>query len=151
MNSYSKDNSFTVSQSFAFPTVYIFQHKLAKANVKASELDLKAARLEVSTKVKQIYWQLAYLYSKQKLYVWQDSLYTGFLKAAELRLKTGETNRLEMITARSQRMETANELDQIKADIDIYSKELQLVLNTENTVSIADTVLKRLEFSYNFV
>lgn len=147
MNSYSKDNSFTVSQSFAFPTVYIFQHKLAKANVKASELSFRASRLEISTKVKQIYWQLAYLHTKKKLWERQDSLYTGFLRAAELRLKTGETNRLEMMTVRSQRMETANELEQLKADIDIYSKELQLALNTENPVSIVDTTLKRLEFN----
>ena len=31
-NSYTKDNSITVSQSFAFPTVYINQNKLADAN-----------------------------------------------------------------------------------------------------------------------
>ena len=43
-NSYSKDNSFTVSQSFAFPTVYINQNKLAKANIKSSEWQLKTSQ-----------------------------------------------------------------------------------------------------------
>jgi Outer membrane efflux protein. len=84
-NSYTKDNSFTVSQSIAFPTVYINQSKLADAKVKSSEWQLKGSRLETATMVKQVYWQLAFLHSKQKLLSYQDSLYTGFLKAAELR------------------------------------------------------------------
>ena len=36
-NSYSNDNSFTISQSFAFPSVYINKYKLANANIKSSE------------------------------------------------------------------------------------------------------------------
>ena len=142
-NSYSKDNSFTVSQSFAFPTVYANQHKLAKANVKSSEWELKTAQLEIATQVKQVYWQLTYLYLKQKLYRWQDSLYSGFLRAAELRLKTGETNRLEMITARSQSMEVRNQLQQVLADVDIFSQKLQTLMNSASVMLPADTVLKR--------
>ena len=145
-NSYSKDNSFTVSQSFAFPTVYSNQHKLAKANIKSSEWQLKTSQLEIATQVKQIYWQLAYLYSKQKLIVYQDSLYSGFQRAAELRLKTGETNRLEMISARSQSLEIKNQLRQIHADLMIWNQKLQTVLNVETTLYPADTVLHRIEY-----
>ncbi len=145
-NSYSKDNSFTVSQSFAFPTVYANQHKLAGANVKSSEWELKTAQLEIATQVKQVYWQLAYLHSKQKLFVWQDSLYTGFQRAAELRLKTGETNQLEMITARSQSMEVRNQLQQVNADILIFNQKLQVLLNSDEPVLPVDTVLQRADF-----
>jgi len=145
-NSYSKDNSFTVSQSFAFPTVYVNQHKLAKANIKSSEWQLKTSQLEIATQVKQIYWQLAYLYSKQKLFAYQDSLYTGFQKAAELRTKTGETNRLEMISARSQSLEIKNQLQQINADLVIYNQKLQTILNVETTLYPADTVLHRIDY-----
>lgn len=146
INSYSKDNSFTVSQSFAFPTVYINQNKLAKANIKSSEWELKTSQLEIATQVKQIYWQLAYLYSKQKLFAYQDSLYTGFQKAAELRAKTGETNRLEMISARSQSLEIKNQLQQINADLVIYNQKLQTILNVETTLYPADTVLHRIDY-----
>ena len=145
-NSYSKDNSFTVSQSFAFPTVYINQNKLAKANVKSSEWQLKTSQLEIATQVKQIYWQLAYLYSKQKLFAYQDSLYTGFQKAAELRAKTGETNQLEMISARSQSLEIKNQLQQINADLVIYNQKLQTILNVGTTLYPADTVLHRIDY-----
>lgn len=142
-NSYSKDNSFTISQSFAFPSVYINQNKLANANIKSSEWQQKFSQLEITTQVKQTYWQLAYLYSKQKLLKYQDSLYSGFLRAAELRAKTGETNRLEMITARSQSLEIKNQLLQTTANIDVLIQRLQTLLNVDYALIPADTVLRR--------
>ena len=147
INSYTKDNSFTVSQSFAFPTVYINQNKLANANIKSSEWQSKASQLEIATQVKQVYWQLAYLQSKHKLFAYQDSLYTGFLRAAELRAKTGETNRLEMISARSQSLEIKNELREVTADLVIYNQKLQTLLNTQTVLYPADTVLRRIDYS----
>jgi cobalt-zinc-cadmium resistance protein CzcA len=145
-NSYTRDNSFTVSQSFAFPTVYINQNKLANANVKSSEWQHKASQLEIATQVKLTYWQLTYLYSKQKSLIYQDSLFSGFQRAAELRAKTGETNRLEMITARSQSLEIKNLLQQTTADIGIFNRKLQTLLNTDIAFYPADTVLRRSGF-----
>ena len=103
MNSYSNDNSITISQSFEFPTVYINRYKLADASLKSTEWKLKASQLDIATQVKQLYWQYVFLAAKQKLLMFQDSLYYGMSRAAELRVKTGETNKLEMITARSQK------------------------------------------------
>ena len=146
-NSYTKDNSLTVSQSIAFPTVYINQHKLANANVKSSEWQLKQAQLEIATQVKQVYWQLAYLHSKHKLLQYQDSLFSGFQRAAELRAKTGETNQLEMISARSQSMEVKNQLQQVVIDLNICQQKLQTLLNSAVPVLASDTVLQRIAFS----
>ena len=146
INSNSKDNSFSISQSFAFPSVYINQNKLATEGIKNSEWQLKATQMEIATQVKQIYWQLAYLHSKFKLWKYQDSLYAGFQRAAELRAKAGETNRLEMITARSQSLEIKNQLSQIRADLGIYSRQLQMLLNSGMPVFPSDTVLHRIEF-----
>lgn len=146
-NSYSKDNSFTVSQSFAFPSFYINQYKLANAQVKSSEWELKQAQLEVATQVKQVYWQLAFLSSKHKLLLVQDSLFSGLLKAAVLRAKTGETNQLEMISARSQSLEVKNQVQQTVADLSIGSQKLQTLLNLQVPVLPTDTVLQRIDVS----
>jgi cobalt-zinc-cadmium resistance protein CzcA len=146
-NSYQKDNSISVSQAFEFPTVYMNQNKLAKANVQSAGWQLKSARLEVATQVKQVYWQLAYFCSRQRLLVYQDSLYSGFLRAAELRARTGETNRLEMITARTQSFEIKNQLQQVNVDIGIYRRKLQTLLNSGRAFQPADTVLRRLDFT----
>jgi heavy metal efflux system protein len=145
-NSYSKDNSFNLSQTFAFPTVYMNQKKLANAKVKSSEWQLKSSQLETSAQVKQVYWHLAYLYSKQKLICYQDSLFSGFMRAAELRAMTGETNRLEMITARSQSLEVENQLRQVTSDIGIFNRKLKSLLNTSLVLYPADTVLRRIEY-----
>ncbi len=146
LNSFAKDNKLTVSQSFAFPTVYVNQYKLADAKVKSSEWQMKSSQLEIATQVKQIYWQLAYLYSKQKLLIYQDTLFTGFQRAAELRAKSGETNKLEMITARSQSMEIKNQLQQVKADIVIVNRKFLTLLNTDLSYYPLDTVLKPIKY-----
>lgn len=145
-NSFVRDNSFTVSQSFAFPLVYVAQRQLAVANIKSSEWQLKQSQLDIATQVKQVYWQLAFLYSKHRLMLYQDSLFSGFRRAAELRAKTGETNQLEMISARSQSLEIKNQLQQVKADLEIFNQKLQTLINRASPVSCADTLLHRLPF-----
>ncbi len=87
MNSIMNDNSVSVSQSVSFPTVYINQKKLANAKVRSSEWELKKSQLEISTQVKQVYWNLAYLYSKQKLLIYQDSLYSPVSKGSRTESK----------------------------------------------------------------
>jgi cobalt-zinc-cadmium resistance protein CzcA len=120
---------------------------LVNANVKSAEWQLKASQLEIATQVKQVYWQLAYLYSKQRLYNYQDSLYSGVLRAEELRAKVGETNRLEMINARTQSLEVKNQMQQVTADLSIYNQKLQSLLNTNSAITPLDTMLQRIEFS----
>ena len=147
-NSYSNDNSFTVSQSFEFPSVYINRYKLANANIKSSEWQYKVARLELATRVKQVYWQYVYLTAKQKLLSYQDSLYTGFLRAAELRARAGETNRLEMITARSQNLEIKNQLFQVTSDMGIYGRKLMILLNSNTMLTPAESELHRIDAAF---
>ncbi|MFA5815961.1 MAG: CusA/CzcA family heavy metal efflux RND transporter [Bacteroidales bacterium] len=146
-NSYTNDNSFAISQSFEFPSVYINRYKLANANIKSSEWQFKVSQLDIATQVKQVYWQYVYLLAKQKLLSYQDSLYSRFLRAAELRAKAGETNRLEMITARSQSLEIKNQLYQVTSDIAIYNRKLMILLNSNSLLTPSDTDLHRLDFA----
>ena len=148
-NSYTNDNSITVSQSFAFPSVYIHRSKLANANIRSEEWQYKATQLEIATQVKQVYWQYAYLVSKQKLLSYQDSLYSGLLRAAELRAKAGETNRLEMITARSQSLEIKNQLYLVSSDIGISGRKLTVLLNSKSALIPAVQELQRIDFELN--
>jgi cobalt-zinc-cadmium resistance protein CzcA len=147
-NSYTKDNSITLSQSMEFPLVYINRYKLANANVKSSEWQYKVAQLELATQVKQVYWQYVYLNAKQKLLTYQDSLYSGFLRAAELRAKAGETNRLEMITARSQSLEIKNQLYQVTSDVGIYSRKFMILLNSNSMRIPSENELHRIDTEF---
>jgi len=148
-NSYTKDNSIAISQSFSFPSVYINRYKLANANIKGSELQFLGSQLEIATQVKQVYWQFVFLTSKQKMLIYQDSLYSGFLRAAELRAKSGETNRLEMITARSQSLEIKNQLYQVTSDIAISARKLMVLLNSRFPLTPSVTEVHRIDFALN--
>jgi cobalt-zinc-cadmium resistance protein CzcA len=96
--------------------------------------------------VKQVYWQYVYLKAKQKLLSYQDSLYSGFMRAAELRARSGETNKLEMITARSRSLDIKNQLYQINTDLSIYSRKLKTILNSKNFLIPSDTNLHATNF-----
>ena len=146
-NSATKDNGLTVSQSFAFPTVYINQRKLADSKIKSSEWQQKVSQLEIATQVKQVYWQLAYLHALKTLLQEQDQLFEGFQKAATARAQSGETGSLEKMTARSQALEIKNQSRQASADITVCNRKLQTLLNTSLTVSTADTVLIQIPFT----
>jgi cobalt-zinc-cadmium resistance protein CzcA len=148
-NSYTNDNSIAVSQSFAFPSVYINRYKLANANIKSSELQYMISQLDIATQVKQVYWQFVFLSSKQKLLIYQDSLFSGFSRAAELRAKAGETNRLEMITARSQSLEIKNQLYQVTSDIAISNRKLMVLLNSRLPLMPSVKEIHRIDFTVN--
>jgi cobalt-zinc-cadmium resistance protein CzcA len=146
-NSFTNDNSFAISQSFAFPTVYFNRSRLAKANIKSSEIEHMVSQLEIATQVKQVYWQYVFLTSKQKLLTYQDSLYSGLLRAAELRAKSGETNRLEMITARSQSLEIKNQLYQVTSDITISGRKLMVLLNSKTSLIPSVSEVHQIDFA----
>jgi heavy metal efflux system protein len=147
-NSFRNDNSITISQSFSFPTVYVNKYKLANANIKSSRVQLKVTQLEIATQVKQVYWHYVYLLAKQKLLTYQDSLYSGYLKSAELRAKTGETNQLEMITARSQSLLIKNQLFQVTSDVGVDSRRLKILLNSQWMPVPSDVNLHRIDISF---
>ena len=146
-NSFTNDNSIAVTQSFAFPSVYVNRYKLANANIKSSEFQYLGSRLEIATQVKHVYWQFVYLSSKQKLLMYQDTLYSGFLRAAELRARSGETNRLEMITARSQSLEIKNQLYQVTSDISVSCRNLMILVNSRSPLEPSATEMHRLSFT----
>lgn len=141
-NSYEKaDNNITVSQTIPFPTQLSAQVGLANAKVKGSELQLAVTKNELIYQVKSAYNELAYL---QEVYKWlrkQDSLYTSFAKAAEIRYKVGETNLLESVTAESQARQVQTQLQRSGANIRILKNRLQTLLYITDPVEIVDDSL----------
>lgn len=129
INSYVNDNGFGVRQSFAFPTVYLNQHRLAKAQVKSSEWNRQATVSDVVAEVKRTYNQLVYLNERLCLLRYQDSLYTRFVTIAEKRYQSGEARKLELMTAQTQKSETSNRLIQLQTDMNICSRRMQTLLN----------------------
>lgn len=142
-NSYVKsDNNITVSQSIPFPTVFGARSALGTANIKSSELALAATENQLAYQVKSTWYQLAYLHEYHKWYQRQDSLFKEFARAAEIRQRTGETNLLEKVTAESRQLQVQTLLRQNEADITIYRKRLQTLMNSSAEV---DPLIENLE------
>ncbi len=145
-NSYKwGDNNISVSQTIRNPKNFSAQRSLADELMKSADEKKNLTINEISYKVKQVYYQLHYLQAKEKLLQQQDSIYGQFLKAAALRLKTGETNLLEKTTAETQLNEVRNLDNQNKAEIQSnYYALQQLTGNNNIVITSIDSLEERL-------
>jgi cobalt-zinc-cadmium resistance protein CzcA len=132
INSIYNDNRFGLSQSFSFPTVYSNQKKVLNEEWKASVLSVSLKEAEIKKAVSQIYHSIVILREKEKLLLQADSIYSEFVKKANLRFKTGESNVLEKATAQSQRGGIFLQLKSLQEEIQLAKLQLALVLNSEN-------------------
>ena len=130
INSYFYDNSFTVSQSFNFPTVYVNQKKLLTEEWKTSLLTSSLKEADIKKMVRQVFYTFLYLKEKEKLLLKNDSIYGAFLNKANLRFTSGESNILEKTTAETQRGSIAIQLNQLEKDLELIKMQFNLLLNT---------------------
>ncbi|MBL7855919.1 MAG: CusA/CzcA family heavy metal efflux RND transporter [Cyclobacteriaceae bacterium] len=113
---YRNDNNLTVMQTLPFPTAMSAQRKLAEERISGSLLQKQVSENELAYQVKQAYYHLWYLKEYRALLGFQDSLYSEFARAADLRYRTGETRMLEKTTATTQALEVQNQLRQLEYD-----------------------------------
>ncbi|UOG74791.1 CusA/CzcA family heavy metal efflux RND transporter [Hymenobacter tibetensis] len=141
VNSPLRDNVFSVSQSVALPSYYRSQAQLAETQIVNRELQLAQAQAELRRQVRLSYQAALHARHRLRILRSQDSVYTEFLRAAQLRFKTGETARIEPATALIQQGETQNQLSQARADYRIAERQLQALLQSAQPVGIADSTL----------
>jgi cobalt-zinc-cadmium resistance protein CzcA len=130
INSFYTDNSFAVSQSFNFPTVYSNQKKLLIEEWKNSVLNSSLKEADTKKMVRQVFYTYLYLKEKEDLLYKNDSIYGAFLIKANLRFSNGESNILEKTTAETQRGTIAIQLKQLEQDIEIIKLQFKLLLNS---------------------
>ncbi len=136
-----KDNLYGITQRINFPTIYISQFKLAKARVNTSEQLKVIEENELIADVKVAYLRYVFLMGNEQLLKRQDSLYSNLDRSSSMRYKTGESTKLESVTSATQSMQIKNKLQQNAADMRIAEKRLQVVLNTNDTISVSDAEL----------
>jgi len=141
-NSVNTDNNITITQTIPFPSVIVQQSKFNEAQRAAAGMSLTVSKSELTYQVRNFYLQLTYLKELQKLLHSQDSLYTGFARAADVRFQTGETNLLEKTTAETQLIEIKNQRQQNDADIIICQTQLKALLNTSTLPDAAQPLAK---------
>lgn len=139
INSVYFDTKVGIGQSFSFPKVYQTQQNLLNAEWQRSVLAINVREVDVRKQVAQVFYELVYLQQKKRLLQFADTLYTDFLKRAELRLAKGESNILEKATAETQLGQITTQLNQLQFDSEALQWQFQLLLNT--TTIFTPTVL----------
>jgi cobalt-zinc-cadmium resistance protein CzcA len=138
---------FGVAQDFKFPTVYFADKKVnkAKLNLQQSNYNIKLEALKRD--VNLAYSNLNYTKNKAKTYKFLDSLYGKFVSASVRRFELGETNYLEMISAKSKQKQLETLYKQSQQDV-LLAKEQLIKLVQTDTISIPDYPLQKLELQY---
>lgn len=135
INSAANDTRFFVSQSFNLPVVYRRQRDLYAANLAVAGSLASMKEREIKKEVQLAFYEMAALAERQKLLNRIDTIYARFLYAAELRLKTGESNMLEKTTAESQMQQLKLQQEELRSDIIIVQQRVQLLLNTTDSIA----------------
>lgn len=140
-NSFENDLAFDINQNFAFPTVYTNQRRLANEKIAGSQFQVSISENQLKFDIRETWYQLAYFTEKQKLLLFQDTIYTKFLNAANRRYETEASSYLEKVSAETKVMELRNELKMVNADIAIQEQQLRVLLNDTNEIRFIPAVL----------
>ncbi|WP_346320543.1 CusA/CzcA family heavy metal efflux RND transporter [Chitinophaga sp. YIM B06452] len=147
-NSYVKnDNNISISQKIPFPTLLGAQGSLAGESVKSSELQLASDKNNLIFQVKSAWYQLQYLLALQHKLEEQDTVYARFVKAAGVKLRTGESNLLEQTSAQNQQQQLRTQLQQVKADVHLYLTRLQTLMHAGSPVNVQEEPLRALDMT----
>jgi cobalt-zinc-cadmium resistance protein CzcA len=136
-NSIKFDNAFQLSQNIPFPTLFGAKKALNQAEIKGKVWEKEISINELKSQVRSYFYQIEYLqYNKTKLQ-YLDSLYNEFIRVAALRYKTGDTKKIEISTAETKKGEINLLLQQNEAYLQNAYQILQLIVNTNEKLSIA--------------
>ncbi len=131
------------TQTFALPGFYRAQRQLYTSNATAAERRLSLRRVQLYGAIKQAYYQLLFDNQLVTLLHRQDSLYQMSSRAATVRYQTGETNRLEQVSAETRLQSIRLRQLTLRATIEAHRRTLQLLVNTSEPVPIDTTVTLR--------
>jgi len=138
-----KLNTFGVSQTVAFPTVYGAAKKVQKAKIAIAEANYNWDKQQITRQVTAVYYQYQYAVQKQMVYVYLDTLYRKFSHNSNRKFELGATNYLEKITAKSKQMELQRAYQQVQEEVRLALFAMQEVLQTPETFSIAKDTLEK--------
>ncbi|GER60069.1 CusA/CzcA family heavy metal efflux RND transporter [Formosa undariae] len=134
-----------ISQSLQFLTVYGAQRKVEKQKVALITQQYRLNERILTKEVNSAYYNVVYSNNLVRQYVYLDSLYGQFARAAKKRYDVGETNLLEKLTAETKQKEIAIALSQAREDVSKAYTMLNQWVQTDSTITVSEDVLPRLE------
>ncbi len=131
-------NDYTVGlvQTFAWPGLYRAQADLADRSTALAQNRLRLSRVELAGAVKSTFYALLLTQRRLDLSLRQDSLYQTAARAAAVRYQTGETNKLEEVSAEARLRDIRNRQASLRADLSTQFQTLQALLNTRDSLAV---------------
>jgi cobalt-zinc-cadmium resistance protein CzcA len=133
------DNTFNIIQQTALPGVYLAQRRLLQGQGATAEQQAAVARRSLAQSIRSNYYGLLVSYRRVTLLRRQDSLYRRAARAALIRYKVGETNRLEQVAAQARVLEIENRLLTTLSDLEVQREQLGQLLGSPGAAAIDTT------------
>ncbi len=143
------DNSIGVTQTISLPSVYKAKSNALHQQTILAEKSLNVIKFELVRDIKLLYYTLVYDKEKIKLLDFQDSIYKNFNDRAEVRFKTGETSKLELLTASTKFKEIQLQKKQAETDFKLSQLALQKLLNVTEAIEPADSTFYILDKTFS--
>ena len=121
---------------------------MKKAQANLEEANYNIAKNQLEKAVTMHFYQLNYAKNKAKTYQFLDSLYQDFAKKSERRFQLGETNYLEMITAKSKQKQLQTLYKQTLQEVELAREQLKSVVQID-AIDIVDVPLTKLALQQN--
>ncbi len=137
-----------ISQMIQFPTIYGVQSKLEKQKIKLAYQQYKIDEKTVTKEVYKSYYNVVYQENLAQQYIFLDSLYRLFEKAASKRYAAGEIKLLEKLNAEAKQKEISIKLTQIKEDISKANTNLHQWIQSDTFIQVQKMALPKLEVEH---
>lgn len=134
------DNAIGFTQNVALPGYYINQRKVLKQQTSVLQQSQKVTEAEIIRNIKTAYFDYLFALEKIRLLTFQDSVYKKFTQKAAVRYTTGETNKLEKLTADNKYQEVQLQLKEALADAKISEFKLQQLMGVSEKILITDSL-----------
>ncbi|GGN04655.1 acriflavine resistance protein B [Dyadobacter beijingensis] len=143
-NSVKFDNHFLLSQNLPNPAAVARRKSLLSEEVAGVQAEMEVTKAELIRQVKVNFQQQVLLKTRGKLQLAERQRAERFVKAAEMRFKTGETNQLEYATAQSQLGDVRAQQIRNQGDLLNLQRALQALVNGSALAEAdADSLLRR--------
>jgi cobalt-zinc-cadmium resistance protein CzcA len=141
------DQNFSVSQDIPNPSTLRARRNLATRQTGVAQSQLAISRSELMFNVRQSWFQIQYLMALEKVLLREDSLLQQFVRAASLKLKTGESNLLEKTTAETRQKNLLQNIEQVRVSIETEKSSLRQWLNLPGDFSVQNPTFSATDFS----
>jgi cobalt-zinc-cadmium resistance protein CzcA len=134
---FSQDYTIIANQNIPWPSLLKAQVKSLSSQKMVAEKRLKITQNLVASSVKWYYYLLMVQQKNHEFLQKQDSIYAQMKKAAALKFKEGETNRLELVAAESRLREFQQKRMALESDLKICLQNLAYWTNYPQAFEIS--------------